>query len=95
MRKAGFAAVNPLDPRFVAMVDRGATPDEFAFVASEALAKGKGWAWLLATVRGRREDAARQAAMPQEGPQTARQRAQMASLEAWTPQLARKPLEGV
>jgi hypothetical protein len=94
VKKAGFASINPSDPRFLALVDAGCTDDEFKFIAAEAVVKGKGWAWLLATLKGRREDAAREAAapsMPQQTPQTARQRADAATVAAWVPQLAAKP----
>ena len=91
MRKAGLAEANPQDPRLIALIADGATPEELALVAAEAAAKGKGWAWMLATAKGRREDAKK----PQEAFKTARQRAAEASVRAWTPELASKPSEGV
>lgn len=87
VKKAGLTSVNPLDPRFMAIIDDGATVNELAVIATEAALKGKGWAWFLATVKGRREDAAR----PQQAPQTYRQRAAAATVQAWVPQLAAKP----
>ncbi len=88
VRKAGFAAVNASDPRFMALLRDGATPAELAVIAAEATAKGKGWAWFLATVKGRRADA-------QEGPKSARQRAAEASVARWTPELAANATKGV
>lgn len=90
VRKAGLASVNPADPRFAALIKAGCTDEELAQVAAEAAAKGKGWAWFLATVKGRREDAA--APVPHGAPQTARQRADAETLGAWVPQLAPKRL---
>ena len=84
IRKAGFAAVNAQDPRLMALLRDGAQADELAVVAAEATAKGKGWAWFLATVKGRRADA-------REAPKTARQRAAADTVRAWVPQLAAKP----
>lgn len=57
MRQAGLQQVNPSDPRLLAVLDLGATPDELADVAREAVGKGKGWPWVLATCEGRRKDA--------------------------------------
>jgi hypothetical protein len=95
IRKAGFAAANANDPRLIALLENGCTDDELRLVTAEAVAKGKGWAWLLATVKGRREDAARALAqgpgLPQEAPKTARQRAAEATVRDWLPQLAAKP----
>jgi len=59
MKAAGFASVNPSDPRLTALLDGGVTVDELAAVAVDAVQHAKGWAWLLATVKGRRDDAAR------------------------------------
>jgi uncharacterized protein YdaU (DUF1376 family) len=87
LKTAGFSAVNPGDPRFIALVGKSESFDDMALAAAEAAAKGKGWAWLLATIKGRREDAKR----PQEAPKTARQRAAEATVRDWLPQLAAKP----
>lgn len=64
MRKAGMFEVSPDHPEFRALVDAGVSPDEFASAAAEAVGRGKGFAYALATVRGRREDAARKGALP-------------------------------
>jgi uncharacterized protein YdaU (DUF1376 family) len=87
VRKAGLSELNASDPRFIALVADGATPEELALVAAEAAAKGKGWAWFLAVAKGRRDDAKN----PQQGPKTARQRAAEAAVLAWVPELAVKP----
>ena len=85
MRKGGFASTNPSDPRLHALLEAGATNEELAATASEAAARGKGWAWVLATVSGRRADAAR---MGQEGPKSARRDANAELLAQWVPALA-------
>lgn len=59
MQKVGFDAVRPADPRLLALLAQGATDAELAETASEAAACRKSWAWLLATVEGRRRDASR------------------------------------
>ena len=64
MRAAGLAATNPGDPRLAALLDQGATVDELAGLAAEAVGKGKGFAWVLATLQGRRSDAAAIALAP-------------------------------
>ena len=57
MRKAGMAEVNPGDPRLLALLTQGATPEELAGVAADAVGKGKGFAWALKALEGRRADA--------------------------------------
>lgn len=59
MRHAGLTAVNPSDPRLLALLAQGATTDELADAASAAVARGKPFGWALACVEGRRSDAAR------------------------------------
>lgn len=58
MRRAGLAETNPGDPRLLALLEQGATEAEFAGIAAEAVAKGKGWAWVLAVLQARRAEAA-------------------------------------
>ncbi len=58
MRAQGLQAVNPGDPRLLALIDQGATMAEFEGLAAEAVSKHKGFAWLLATLQARRQDAA-------------------------------------
>jgi uncharacterized protein YdaU (DUF1376 family) len=57
MRKAGLAATNPGDPRLIALCEQGATDEEFSGLAAEAVEKGKGFAWVLAALQGRRAEA--------------------------------------
>lgn len=58
MRRAAMPAVNPSDPRLLALLAQGATVDEFVDAARAAVAKGKPWGWALGCVEGRRRDAA-------------------------------------
>lgn len=64
MRQAGLQAVNPGDPRLSALLEQGITEPEFVAVAAEAVAGGKGWAWVLKVVQARRADAAAIAVAP-------------------------------
>lgn len=64
MRKAGMFDASPDHPEFRQLVEAGVSSDEFASAAAEAVSRGKGFAYALATVRGRREDAARKGALP-------------------------------
>ena len=57
MRKAGMASTNPVDPRLLELIRQGATVEEFAGLATEAVSKGKGFAWVLVTLQARRADA--------------------------------------
>lgn len=56
--------VNTADPRLMALIEQGATPAEFEGVGREAVAKGKGVAWVLVTLAARRTEAAAMAARP-------------------------------
>lgn len=58
MRQAGLQAVNPGDPRLIALLEQGATVEELSGVAAEAVEKAKGFAWVLAVVQSRRTEAA-------------------------------------
>ncbi|HYC00370.1 MAG TPA: hypothetical protein VEA35_18965 [Ramlibacter sp.] len=64
MRQAGLQGTNPGDPRLLALLEQGATPAEFAGIAAEAVAKGKGWAWVLTVLPARRAEAASIALAP-------------------------------
>lgn len=57
MRAAGLASVDPADPRLRELVKAGVQAEEFAAAATEAVAKGKKFAYALAVVAGRRADA--------------------------------------
>jgi uncharacterized protein YdaU (DUF1376 family) len=56
--------LNTADPRLMALIDQGATPAEFEGVGREAVAKGKGVAWVLVTLAARRTEAAGIASRP-------------------------------
>lgn len=58
LRKSGITGVNPSRPDLLQMLEAGVTEDEIAAVGEEPAARGKGIAWVLATVSGRRKDAA-------------------------------------
>lgn len=64
MREAGIAAVNPGDVRLLAMIEAGATEDEFRTAAAEASKAGKNFGYALAIIKGRREDAAKLGSLP-------------------------------
>ena len=64
MKQAGLSAVNPGDPRLLALLEQGATEAEFAGIAAEAVAKAKGWAWVLHVLQARRSEAAAIALAP-------------------------------
>jgi len=68
MRQAGLQGVNPSDPRLQALLGRGVTAAELGDLAVEAVAKGKGWAWVLGAAKGRRDDAAGMAQAAGPGP---------------------------
>lgn len=57
MKAAGLQAVNPSHPLFRSLVDNGGC-QELVDAAAECVANGKGFAYALAVVRGRRQDAA-------------------------------------
>ena len=62
--REGMQSVNPGDPRLSAMLAQGVTEAEFVGVAIEAVAGGKGWAWVLHVVAARRAEAAAIAIAP-------------------------------
>lgn len=68
MRAAGIQGVNPSHPKLLALLAAGVTPDEIGEVAREPKARGKGMAWVLATVEGRRRDAAAVGSLPSPPP---------------------------
>lgn len=77
MVDAGFPAerLNATHPKLTALVEAGATPEEFSGVTAEALQAGKlSLGWILATMAGRRDDASklslRRGAMPTAPPRS-------------------------
>jgi hypothetical protein len=77
MRAAGMKDVSPGDPRFLALLEQGATDAEFQGLAAEAVKGLKGWAWVLTVLPARRNDAARIRLAPPEP-------APVADALAWT-----------
>lgn len=60
IRDAGVQNVNPSHPTLLALIEAGATVDEFRVAAGEAVrAKKPNFAYVIGTVKGRREDAAK------------------------------------
>lgn len=59
MRQAGLSDGNPSHPTLLALIEAGATTQEFAIAAGEAANRGKGFAYALGTVKRRREEAAK------------------------------------
>lgn len=62
MRAEGLMTANPSHPVLLELLAEGAEVGEFAQAAKEAAGAQKGFAYALAIVRGRRQDAARMAA---------------------------------
>ncbi len=58
MREAGLMTANPGDPRLLTLLEQGATVDELTGISAEAVAGGKGFAWVLTVLAARRADAA-------------------------------------
>ena len=58
MRRGGLAQANPAHPDLRAAIAEGADDEAWEHTAREAAANGKGFAWVVATVRGRIRDAA-------------------------------------
>lgn len=58
MRAAGLPDANPSHPKLDALLKAGVSTEELADAAIEAVKKGKGFAYALATAEGRRRDAA-------------------------------------
>lgn len=58
MKAAGMQAVNPSSPKLTALLDAGITLAELAAAATDAVERGKPFAYALASAEGRRRDAA-------------------------------------
>lgn len=59
MRMSGISSTTPGHPSLLAAIAEGARPEMFAEVARQGAVTGKGFAWVVATVRGRLVDANR------------------------------------
>lgn len=64
LAQLGITGVNPMHPGLLELLKAGITEDEIVAVGAEPKAKGKGMAWVLATVRGRRQDAKQAEPLP-------------------------------
>ena len=94
MKSAGMAAVNPSNPKLTALLEAGITVPELVAAAADAVAKGKPFAYALASAEGRRRDAAT-APLPnvvqRDAPvETYAQRAARQRVEEMAPMAARK-----
>lgn len=75
LRRAGVPDCNTSHPRLLALLAQGVTPVELA-EAAQSLAEGKRkFAYVLATVEGRRRDAAAIGTLPPPAPRANRQQA--------------------
>ena len=81
-------SINTSDPRLIALVEQGATPEEFAGLAAEAVAKGIGkpFAWVLAVLPQRRAEASSIALQPRQNRQEAIEQRNRAVAEEWLAQ---------
>lgn len=93
MRRAGMQAVNPASPKLRALLDAGITVAELVEAAVDAVARGKPFAYALASAEGRRRDAA-MAPLPNAQAaamvETYAQRAARQRMEEVAPMAARK-----
>lgn len=94
MKAKGIADVNPGHPTLLMLLEAGATLAEFEGAAVAAVAKAKGFAYALGTVKRTRQEAARDAATVHAGPmpvatfETPYQRAAREKMTAWAPGIA-------
>ncbi|MDF0605385.1 hypothetical protein HZU77_006940 [Neisseriaceae bacterium TC5R-5] len=56
MKAIGLMHVNPAHPDLLALIASGVSEQTFAYTAQEAEERQKGFAWVLATIRGRLHD---------------------------------------
>lgn len=68
LRQAGIADVNPAHPLLLALLEAGATAEEFVGAAGAAAGKARGFAYTLAVVEGQRKRAADTALAVHHGP---------------------------
>ena len=87
LKAAGLIGINTSHPRLLALLDAGVTDTELTMAATEAVARNKGFAYVLGMVEGRRRDAAAAGAVP--GPSVSPREAEaIAAIQALTPSLA-------
>lgn len=75
IRRAGMGTLDPGYPAFRALVDAGATADEFIGFVDEALTKSQPFKWLIGAVAGERTRAAVLATQLHRGPMPNKQEA--------------------
>ena len=75
LRRAGMGALDPGFPAFRALVDAGATADEFIGFVADALTKDQPFRWLVGAVAGERKRAASLATQIHRGPMPNKQEA--------------------
>lgn len=68
MKGQGVADVNPGHTDLLMLLEAGAAVEEFEGAAREAVAKGKGFAYAVGTVKRRRIEAAQTASQVLQGP---------------------------
>lgn len=94
LREVGIAAVNPSHPTLLALLEAGATVQEFVGAVDAAKGKADPFAYLLGVVKGRRIEAAKVAQMAHRGAlpttETPRQRAARERMEQIAPTAAAK-----
>lgn len=92
LKAAGIPGVSPAHPRLLALLEAGATPEEFLDAAPKGIGKADGFAYVLGVVEGRRRDAAKAANGIHHGPlpraETPMQREARERVGAFTPNLA-------
>lgn len=71
IRGQGIADANPSHPELLALLDAGAGVDVFVDAAGQAAQRGKGFGYVLGTVKGRMADAAKTAAEELAAPRAA------------------------
>jgi hypothetical protein len=95
MKRAGVGGVNPGSQTLKALLDAGATLDEFTGAASKAAEGGKGFAYALGIVKRDREQAAAMAAKLHRGElppaETTYQRSMRERMAEAAPAFARPP----
>lgn len=68
MRNEGLAEVNPAHPDLLALIEAGASDEEFRQAALATVERGKGFAYALGIVKGQRKQAAEMANGLHRGP---------------------------
>lgn len=58
VRQAGYPDVSAADPVLRSLMAQGLTADEAVAAAKAGIDAGRGWGWVVARIRGRRQDAA-------------------------------------